>query len=67
MSPVNHSKQITFEDEECILDIFDTAGQEDFSVPQLSLARSGMCLALTLLPRDRRPCETSTCGLELGF
>jgi hypothetical protein len=30
----NHSKQITFENEECILDIFDTAGQEDFSVPQ---------------------------------
>jgi hypothetical protein len=46
-SPYTHRKQISYEDEECILDIFDTAGQEDFSVRSRGVMMSFHELVLT--------------------
>jgi len=42
LSHLSYRKQVTVDGEECILDIFDTAGQEDFSAvrDQLSFLTS---------------------------
>eukprot|EP00028_Trichosphaerium_sp_Am-I-7-wt_P012346 CAMPEP_0168539484 /NCGR_PEP_ID=MMETSP0405-20121227/21858_1 /TAXON_ID=498012 /ORGANISM="Trichosphaerium sp, Strain Am-I-7 wt" /LENGTH=166 /DNA_ID=CAMNT_0008569061 /DNA_START=213 /DNA_END=713 /DNA_ORIENTATION=+ len=37
----SYRKQVTIDEEECILDIFDTAGQEDFSAVRDQYMRTG--------------------------
>ena len=37
----SYRKQVTVDNEECLLDIFDTAGQEDFSAVRDQYMRTG--------------------------
>ena len=55
----SYRKQVTIDEETCLLDILDTAGQEEYSVMRDGWFRNGDCFLLVFSATSRRSSLTA--------